>query len=205
MKPPIFKLPKLAAFTLVELLIASAVGSLVLGGLMTGSMALQRAFAASEQHAVAEADLLRVADYVARDIRCATSITTAVTAPVLLTLTTGDVYDRRGTPGNTADDIPNSPVLTRTGVSYGTSPVTIRYLKSGTRISREVSQTDADVTTVTSTWIGDNLDTLTFTRDAAGVVTISAEYAMRFSVRTGGATAPKRTLTMLVYPRIAVP
>lgn len=193
-----------AAFTIAELMMASAVGSVVLGGLMVGSIALRRAFVASEHQAVAQADILRVADYVARDIRCATSVNATATSTVLLTVTTGDYYDRRGTP-STTDDVPNSPVLGRTGATYGASPVTIRYLKSGTRICREVTQTDAGGTTVTPTWIADNVDTLTFTRDAEGIVTIAAEFALRYSSRTGGAQAPKRNFTMVVHPRNPIP
>ena len=49
--------------------VAAAVASLVLGGLMVGSVALQRSYSASDQLCRAQADLLRVTDYIARDVR----------------------------------------------------------------------------------------------------------------------------------------
>ena len=154
---------------------------------------------------MAEADVLRVADYIARDIRNSTSINTANTSPVLLSLAAGDYYDRRGTSNNSRDDIPYTPALGRSSATYGVSPLTIRYIKSGSRICREVSQVDAGVTTTTSAWIADNVDALSVSLDGEGVATITTSFALRYSNRDGGAGAPTSVFVMKVQSRNPTP
>ena len=122
------KSARTAGATLPEMLVGSAVASLVLGALMVGSIVLQRSYAASDQLCRAQADLIRVTDFMSKDIRNATAISTTVTAPVLLSLTTSNYYDPRGTPANPRDDVAYDPVLGRNSVTYGTGPVTIRDL-----------------------------------------------------------------------------
>jgi Tfp pilus assembly protein PilW len=195
---------RLAGATLVEVLLGGAVASIILGALMTGSIALQRSFSASDRLARAQADLLRVSDYMARDIRNATSVN-PTTASVLLSVTTGDYYDRRGTPNTFKDDVPNSPILGRNGVVYGTSPVTIRYLRSGTRVLREITRVDAGATNVTTTQIADNVDNLTVTLAAERAATITSDSALKYKVRKAGAPSPSLSLVMASQPRNPIP
>src|SRR4051812_38163379 len=134
---------RIAAFTLVEMLVGASVASVIMGGLMVATIALQRSFSASDRMAAAQSDLARVADYMAKDIRNATSVSTPGTSGVLLTLTTAEFTSSV------------SPTLGRTGATYGSSPITIRYLKSDRRILREVTRGPAGATVVSSTWIAD--------------------------------------------------
>ncbi len=205
MKTPLPRLRRKAGFTLVEMLIGATAASIFLGGLMTGSIALQRSLSANDQLARAQSDILRVSDYMTRDIRNATTINTAATGSVLLTVTTGDYYNRNGTPNNPADDVPNSPVLGRTTASYGASPVSIRYLKSGTRIAREVTRIDAGVSTTTTTWIADNVDTLSVAADANGNITFTSATAMNYRVRKAGFEVPSLSFVMSSKPRNSTP
>ena len=184
-------------FTIAELLVGAAVGSIFLGGLMTGSVAIQRSFAASDQLARGESDLLRVADYMTRDIRNATTINATATSTVLLTVTIGDYFSSAG--------VPNSPVLGRTGATYGTNPVSIRYLKSGTRIAREVTRVTAGVSTTTTNWIADNVDVLTVAVSAEGTVTFTSATAMNYGRRNAGTQTPSLSLVMASQPRNATP
>ncbi len=195
------KFRRLAAFSIAEVMMATAVGSLLMGGLMAGSVALQRTFDASDRQARSEADVNRLVDYVARDIGSATSINTTANGSVLLTVTKGDYYDRRGTPNDPSDDLPNNPVLGRYGAAYGASPITIKYLKTGTRISREVTQIDGGVTTITPTWIADDVDTFSVSLGGGGVATVSATFTTRYRARAGQSGAPSVTLTKQIYPR----
>jgi len=205
MKPLLPRLRRIAGFTLAELLVGAAAASILLGGLMTGSIAIQRAFSANDKLARAQSDLLRVADYMTRDIRNATTVDTTATSTVLLTVTVSDYYDRKGTPNNRADDVPNAPVLGRTGATYGASPITIRYLKSGTRIGREVSQVDAGVTTKSTTWIADHVDTLTVAVDAKGTATFTSATAMTYSRRKAGSKTLSESFVMTAKPRNPAP
>ena len=200
MKPLIAYAGRISGFTLPEVLIGAAVASIVLGGMMAGSVMLQRSFSASDRLARSHADLTRVADYMSRDIRNATSIDTTPSPSVLLTVTLADYYDRRGTPNNLTDDIPNNPTLGRTMATYGGNPVTIRYLRSGTRVGREVSRTDAGTTTSTA-WIADNVDNFTLTLDAKRTATMTSSSAMRYARRKAGAQSPSLSFVMVSQPR----
>src|SRR5215472_4977060 len=104
------------AFTLVELMVAVACGSLMLGAVLTAGVALQRSFAAVEGYSIAEGDQLRVLDYIAMDCRRAL---TASVANNTLTLTVPVYYD--------SNSNPTTPSLTNGAVSYGTGTVIITY------------------------------------------------------------------------------
>lgn len=190
-----------AGFSITEVMLAMTVGSLMMGGLMAGSTALRRTFDASDQQSKAEADANRLIDYVARDLRCATTVNTAANGSVLLTLTKNDYYDRRGTPNDASDDIPNTPTLGRYSATYGGNPMTIRYLQSGSRICREVAQIDGGATTTTTAWIADNINNFSVSLDAQKIATVTATFATRYRTRVGDPQAPTTALTRKINPR----
>lgn len=187
--------------TLAEMLVAAAVASIVLGGLMVGSIMLQRSFSASHHLSRAQADLLRVNDYIARDVRNATTIDASLAAPVLVEMTMGDYYDRKGTPANPTDDVPYNPVLGRDGVIYGSNPVTIRYLRSGKAILREVTRLDSGTSLTTSARIADNVDHFAITVDSRGTTTVTTSAAPRYARRAAGASAPLISIVNVSKPR----
>lgn len=205
MKPLLPRLRQIAGFTLVEIMVGAAVASILLGALMTGSIALQRSFSANDQLARAHADLLRVADFMSRDIRNARTFNATPNSSVLLTVSLGDYYNRNGTPNNTSDDVPNSPVLGRTGATYGASPMTVRYLKSGTRVAREVTRVDAGVTSTSTTWIADNVENLTAAVDSNGTVTFTSATAMNYRMKKTGTGSPTLSFVMASSPRNSTP
>ncbi len=120
---------------------------------------------------------------------------------MLLTLTTGDYYNRNGTPKNLADDVANTPIIGRSGATYGTNPVTIRYLRSDNRILREVSRVDSGITSTTSTWIADNVNDLRVNVDAGGTATVTSSSTMPYATRKAGAGAPAISFVMASQPR----
>lgn len=208
---PILRFKTKSAMTMSEVLIGAAVGCIVMGALVVGTSALQRAFSANSQLARSDSDLVRVADYMSRDIRNATSVTPggaagpSSTNQVILTLSMSDYYDRKGTPNNAADDVANSPVLTRSGVTYGASPVIVRYLKSGSRIGREVTRTDNGASGASVTWIADAVSTLSVTLDADRVATIASSSATYYRVPSAGKTTPSTTFVMASQARNQTP
>jgi hypothetical protein len=183
------------------MLVGSAAALILLGGLLTGSVAMQRAFAASDRLARAESDMLRVADYMSRDVRNATNINSTATGTVLLTVTTSDYYDRRGTLSDPTDDVANTPVLGRNGATYGASPITIRYLRSGTNILREVRRVDAGVASVATTRIADNVEALAVSVGPQGEITFASSTAMNYRVPKTGGQSPALSFTMTSQPR----
>lgn len=56
-------------YTLVEMMVALAIGSVVVGGAMAGIVFLQKSYAATEQYAVNLADQSRLMDYLTLDLR----------------------------------------------------------------------------------------------------------------------------------------
>lgn len=191
--------------TLPEVLIAAVSGSIVLGGLIAGSVALISSFSASDRLARTQADLHRVADYMSRDIRNATNVDTTATATTVLTITEADYYNRNGTPNNLADDVPNSPSIGRTGATYGANPVTIRYRKTGTQILRDVTRVDAGVPVTSTTQIADNVENFAVTVDATGTATITSTSSMGYRRRKAGVTSPTISFVMAAQPRNSTP
>ncbi len=141
-----------AAFTLVEMLMSIACGSLILAAVLTAGVALQRSFAAVEGYSVAEGDQLRVLDYIAMDCRRALS---ASVANNILTLTVPVYYD------SSTNVV--TPTLTSGVVSYGTGSVTIKYAQSGSNFTREtiIANAGGTVTSDTTTSIAKNVSTFT--------------------------------------------
>jgi hypothetical protein len=144
-----------AAFTLAETLVASAAASLVLGALITTSVALQKSFSAAVAYATAEGDQLRFSDYVALDCRRASTAKVdngvtinGISTNNVLTLTIPDYYDSYDTNGNpypcpetspapSPASHPKDPTLVNNAVTYGGTPRTIRYYAQGNRFYRE--------------------------------------------------------------------
>ncbi|HXP35842.1 MAG TPA: hypothetical protein VN827_09875 [Chthoniobacterales bacterium] len=143
------------AFTLAETLVATAAASLVLGGLIMTSVAMQRSFSAAVAYATAEGDQLRFSDYVALDCRRATWAGVAngvtingISTDNVLTLTIPDYYnsyDANGNPYPSPDTSPapspasqpKNPTLVNNAVTYGGTALTIRYYAQGNRFYRE--------------------------------------------------------------------
>ena len=69
-----------AAYSLLELLIATTMTAVVLVAALSGIVGLQKSYAATEQYASGTADQARVLDYLALDLRRATTIS-ATAAP----------------------------------------------------------------------------------------------------------------------------
>lgn len=66
-----------AAYTLMELLMATSMTAVVLVAALSGVVALQKSYAATEQYATGMADQMRLLDYLALDLRRAMTISAA--------------------------------------------------------------------------------------------------------------------------------
>lgn len=120
-----------SAFTLVELLIGIACGTMVLATVLTVGVALQRSFMAVEGYSIAEGDQLRVQDYIAMDCRRAVS---AAVANNTLTLNVPQYYN------SAQSNQPFNPTFTANGqVQYGANSIPISYYQSGGNFIRQVN------------------------------------------------------------------
>ncbi len=125
---------RLTAFTLVEMMISLVVFSMIMLAMVSGSVALLRAFSAVDQYSTANADETRVLDYICRDVRNSLSSQSPqviiTSSPVALQVTTAQDYDSSG---NVI-----TPTASGTTVAYGGTPNTITYALNGTTLTRTV-------------------------------------------------------------------
>ncbi|MGB8353163.1 MAG: prepilin-type N-terminal cleavage/methylation domain-containing protein [Chthoniobacteraceae bacterium] len=121
-----------AAFTLVEMMISLVVFSIVMLAMVSGTIALVRAFSAVDTYSTANADETRVLDFICRDVRNSLSSQSPqviiATTPPGLQVTVPQYFSSSGTA--------ITPTVSGTSVTYGTSPTTITYALNGTTLTR---------------------------------------------------------------------
>lgn len=127
-------------WTMAELLVAMAITSLLSAGLAVGAITIQKSFVASRHHMDAQAQQMRLMDYMTLDLRRALTVNTNSSG---LTLTIPDFYD---TDGNARD-----PVIAGGMAKYGTTPRTVTYARNG----NEIVRTEAGVATVLARDVSD--------------------------------------------------
>jgi hypothetical protein len=125
-------LRKPSAFSLAELMIAAAVGTLAMAAAFSGAVTIQRTLVASEEFAADKSEQTRLSDYLALDLRRAISVT-GPDANVLLTIKMPDYYDDAGNP--ITPKVTKTPEYTYVS-GYGATPVTVVYRKYKTTITR---------------------------------------------------------------------
>ena len=181
-----------AGFTLTEMLIGLAIGSVTLAGVGVASVSLQRSFAAADYQMTAQNDQLRVLDYLARDLRMASTVTilnagTRVTLslpaanPDLLNLNLGPLTNSLG--------------LTSTG-DAAASTNTVSYYLEGGQLLRDTGSVQ--------TAIADTVDDLEFTR-AGSYLTTSVLFTPRFLLDPTASAQASTRASNCVYLRNAAP
>jgi len=153
---------KQAGMTVTEVLVSAVILSLAMGTLVTGSIALQRSFAAATQFAIAQSSQARAIDYLTRDIRRSITMTSpGASGPISVTI-----------PSYYASGLPRDPVRVYGNVSYGNDSITIDYkVEDGNLIREEngVRQVVADGISGCSVLLGED-----------GVATIKVSFTPQF-------------------------
>ena len=185
MKAPRLYLFSSAGWAMNELLIASAVTCVIAAGMALGMSSLQHSFVAADHHAKSQLEQARLMDYIARDLRRATSVAVDnYQGAQRITLAIPDYYDGLG--------LPRDPVIVGSGVTYGNaaSPVSISYYKSGSTLFRSINNRP----TVLATQVQDFVPT--YTDNGEQAVGLSVSFVPKFqmnqrdvsSLRTGTTT-----------------
>ena len=120
---------KRAAFALTEVIVTSAAASILLAALATGVVTMKRSFVVNMGAAESESDMLRMADYVTRDLRQAETISTSSDADgnSILTLTLPSCYESDD-PSNSGYKDLRAATIVNGNVVYGTgTPSTVEY------------------------------------------------------------------------------
>jgi Tfp pilus assembly protein PilW len=142
---------RIRAFTVTEVMVASAVSLMIFAAVLTGVITFQRSFSGAIDYSRGTIDQQRVLDYLSRDIRRALTVTVSANSNTL-TVTIPDAYasyDAQGNPIGSVQD----PTFTSTGVAnYGdpTKPITICYYVQNNQLLRQqtIGQTGVQSTLV---------------------------------------------------------
>jgi prepilin-type N-terminal cleavage/methylation domain-containing protein len=181
------RVKSIGGFTLVEVMISSAIFSAVSLGVLMGFTSLERNFSATTDFATKHSDEMRISDYLALDLRRALSVQ-AVTNNT--TIFIPRYYDGFGQP--------QMPTLDGHGdVYYGASgsSVRIRYYLSGGAIYRE--QVDWPLSgspLYTTIPVAENVKDFIFSVTDLGKV-ITTRITFNPSFRSGGASGDATTAT----------
>ncbi len=132
-----------AGFTLVEVLVAAAIGALVLTAIMSTYIFSARSFAHVSNYTEMHGDTRRILDLMGRDVRASSAVTTALSTNVALRVPTA---------------FSNGSVVSNKTVSY--------WIQNGMVYRREVN------TGTVTTMLATNVTSLTFSfYDSAGSAT----------------------------------
>lgn len=179
---------------LAEMLVASAVTSVLAAAMLTGISTLQRSFRAANHHAKSQVEQTRLLNYIARDLRRATTVNVDTFAGgERLTLTIPDYYDN--------DNKPRDPKIKNDAIEYGDptlavpDPVTIRFYKSGSTVFRSVKRiqrtggapVEREVTTALATDVQDFASD--FTDNGKQSVGVSISFVPKFKINPDNISA----------------
>jgi prepilin-type N-terminal cleavage/methylation domain-containing protein len=143
-----------SGFTLAEMLVALGVASVVFAAIITASVALYRSFNAVDAYFSTQMQQLRIIDYLNRDVKRATVVTTSANLQSI-TVTMPNYLIKAGDAEAVANaalvGMPRNPTVTlsATGpqVNYGTGTTTVVYSVSNNSILRTEN---GQVTTIAS-------------------------------------------------------
>jgi len=135
--------PKIAGFTLHEMLIAVSLSSVVLAAAVTSGTALQKSFNAVDNYFMTHMQQIRIIDYLNRDVKRGLIVTTSVDLQSV-SVTMPNYLIKSGDPEAIVDPTlvgtPRTPTITYTAsglqVNYGAATSTVVYSINGTSILR---------------------------------------------------------------------
>jgi type II secretory pathway pseudopilin PulG len=175
---------------LPEMLIATAVTSVLAAAMLTGIAVLQRSAQAAQHHAKSQTEQTRLLGYITRDLRRALTVNVdTFEGSERLILTIPDYYDD--------ENKPRDPRIKDDAIEYGDptvatpAPVTIRFYKSGSTVFRSVKRirrgVENEVVTALATDVQDfDPD---FTDDGKQSVGVSISFIPKFQFHPANISA----------------
>ncbi len=151
-------------WTISELLIAATVSSVLAAGLMVGAYTIQKSYQASRHHVTAQAQQLRLMDYINLDLRRALTVDAQTER---LKISIPDYYD--------ADGNARDPQIVRGSAIYGSSNTIIQYYRQNGTIYRS----EGSVATALATDVSDFKLTL---QDLGQSIGVSVTFLPRFQL-----------------------
>jgi Tfp pilus assembly protein PilW len=171
-----------AGFTMAELLVTTAMSSVIMAGLATGTIALQRGYAAADYSIRCQVDQMRVIDYISRDLRRAQSVTTEnLGRKLVLTVPDQQVAGSR---------ILRVPTVTGGVVRYGGAAISISYYIEGDVFYREEAGVRAAIA-------NKRLENFLVSIDAEQVVSFQLAFTPTFTRSSGYGQAAATIVTSI--------
>jgi len=191
-----------SAFTLVEVLVAAAVFGIFAAALLASWVALGTTAMNTTSYAQRQNDQMRVADYLKRDIRSAATVDVYDSTGALvsgttfgseLRLTVPHYYsDSREEDNAIGTNTPNTPSLSGTAVTYG-STLTIRYYTSNGAVIRNESGIERTIADAAGGF------TVSFSKLASGDIQSRLIFNQR--MRSGGNRNLQRQVDLVTNQR----
>ena len=135
--------PKIAGFSLSELLVTVSLSSIILGAALTSAVVLQKSFNAADNYLATHIQQVRIIDYLNRDVKRGLIVTTSVDLQsVTMTLPNYLIKDTdsEGVADPSLVGTPRTPTVAYTSngwqVNYGAAPMTVVYSINGSSIVR---------------------------------------------------------------------
>ena len=189
---------KRLAFTLPEMSLALAAGSVILGATLTSSTSLQKSFNALDNYFGTHMQQIRIVDYLSRDVKRGLIVTTSADLQTV-TVTVPNYIIQAGDPEAIANPAligtPRTPTMTYTPsgwqVNYGATTSTVVYSINGLSILRTENGT---VTTIASST--DQLVPLTTDVELANTEYTKTSITFQPIFTSGGAPASRTGTTV---------
>ncbi len=188
-------LREVRAFTITEVMVASAVSLMIFGAVLTAVVTFQRSFTGAIDYSRGTIDQQRVLDYISRDLRRALTVTVS-TDTNTLTITVPDAYGTYDAQGNPSGPV-KDPDLSTGKVNYGdpAKPVTICYYVQNNQMLRQ--QTIGATNAVSTLVIADSVELLQSSfKDLNCIVNYSVTFAPKLT-RSDRGSQQARASTVL--------
>ncbi len=189
---------KRLAFTLPEMSIALAAGSVIFGATLTSSTSLQKSFNALDNYFGTHMQQIRIVDYLSRDVKRGLIVTTSADLQTV-TITVPNYIIQTGDPEAIINPAligtPRTPTMAYTPsgwqVNYGAATSTVVYSINGLSILRTENGT---VTTIASST--DQLVPVTTDVELANTEYTKTSVTFQPIFTSGGATASRSGTTV---------
>jgi Tfp pilus assembly protein PilW len=150
-------------FTLSEMMMSVAMGSLVIAATMSASVALQKSFAAANDFFYTHMQQIRIIDYLSRDVKRSTVVVTSADKQTV-TCTIPNLIIKAGDPdAGLGVGKRRTPTITVTSngavVNYGATTTTASYSVSGQSIVRTENGVVTTIASSTDQLVPQTLDT----------------------------------------------
>ena len=154
------------AFTLIEMMVAMAIGSAILGVAVISSIALQRSFNSTDNYLATQTQQIRIVDFLARDVRRGLSVISSVdqqTVQIQIPKYIIQAGDPEAILNPSLIGTPRSPsraIVTRDyNINYGATTSSVQYKVNGASIERWEDGVKTTIASSTDNLLPQTIDT----------------------------------------------